>query len=268
VALPPPTPDSTAIVTGASSGIGVGLARQLARRGHGVTLVARREAQLKELADELSGDFGVRADVVAADLSDASARADLVAAVAERNLRVDILVNNAGIGSSGAFAELDRSTQLALVRVDVETVVDLCAAYIPGMVDRHCGAILNVASTAAFQPLPGMASYAGAKAFVLAFGESLAGELAGQGVTVTTLCPGPVKTEFAQTAGLGDINNQAPSLLWTSVEQVAKAGVDGMAAGRRVVIPGALNQMSAIAGRFSPRSVLLPIVRRFNPALR
>lgn len=267
MALPAPAPDSTCIVTGASSGIGSDIARQLARRGHGVTLVARRESRLKELADELQIAHGVRVEVLPADLSDAGSRDELVDAVQRLGLQVDVLVNNAGVGSSGVFPGHGRDGEVNLVRLDVEAVVDLTAAFLPGMVERRAGAVLNVASTAAYQPLPGMATYAAAKAFVLSFSESLAGEAAPQGVTVTALCPGPVKTEFGERAGLGDAESRVPGFLWTSSEQVAKAAVDAMDAGRRVVIPGPLNQVGAIAGRFSPRRILLPVVRRFTPAI-
>lgn len=268
--LPSPSPSSTALVTGASSGIGAELARVLARRGHGVTLVARRQAALRDLADELGEDHGVRAEVITADLSDPDARAGLLAEVAERGLTVDVLVNNAGFSTSGPVAGADVDAELRLVRVDVEAVVDLCARLVGGMVARGRGAVLNVASVGAFQPLPGQASYAAAKAFVLSYTDSLAAELSGTGVTATSLCPGPVRTGFGDAAGFtaDETDGALPSFMWEPADVVAAAAVDGMAKGRRVVIPGPANLVSAYAGRVAPRSVLLPILARQHPALR
>ncbi|HEX8803779.1 MAG TPA: SDR family oxidoreductase, partial [Acidimicrobiales bacterium] len=204
MALPSPAADRTCLVTGASAGIGVEIARLLAQRGLGVTLVARRQERLRALADELTGAHGVRAEVVAADLADPGSRAAIAPTVAERGLTVDVLVNNAGVGTMGPVHRSSAPREVAAVRLDVEAVVDLCTTLVPGMVERRRGAVLNVASTAAFQPLPGQATYAAAKAFVLSFSEALATELAGTGVTVTALCPGPVDTDFAESAGLSD----------------------------------------------------------------
>ena len=268
MALPPPAAASTCLVTGASSGIGTEIARELAGRGHGVTLVARREERLRELADELSGRHGVRAEGIACDLADPAAREGLTAEVADRGLTVEVLVNNAGFGSGGRFQELDPEAELSMVRLNVEAVVGLCGAYVPDMVERRRGAILNVASVAAFQPLPRQATYSASKAFVLAFTEALHSDLAGTGVTATALCPGAVATEFTEVAGMGDIEAETPSLFWMSAADTARTGVAAMEKGRRSVVPGPVNMAASVAGRHMPRSVLLPLYGRFYPVGR
>lgn len=267
MALPQPSPDSTCLVTGASSGIGAEIARELAKRGLGVTLVARREDRLRELAAELEAT-GVRAEVVGCDVSDDAARRALAAQIASRGLTVDVLVNNAGFSTSGPFVESEPDMEIALVRTNVEAVVALCSLFAPGMVERGRGAVLNVASTASFQPIPMQASYAASKAFVLSFTEALHGELRGSGVGVTALCPGPVKTEFTEVADLTSADDQLPGFLWQTPEVVAKAGVSGLDKGKRVVIPGVLNRGSAIAGSLSPRALLLRVAARVHPAGR
>lgn len=270
MALPVPTPSTTAVVTGASSGIGVEIARQLARRGHGVTLVARREAELREVAEGLASAHGIRAEVVAADLADPVSRSAVVAAVADLGLTIDVLVNNAGLSTTGPVSANDVDAELRMVRVDVEAVVELCSRVVPGMAERGRGAVLNVASTAAFQPLPGQAGYGGSKAFVLSYTQAMAAELKGSGVTATTLCPGPVKTGFGEAAGFSDEDAEAalPSFMWESAEAVAKAAVDGMDKGRTVVIPGAANAFAAYTARVTPKTLLLPLLARQHPALR
>ena len=264
--LPTPGPDRCAVVTGASSGIGAELARELVRRGHQVVLVARSADKLGTLAAEL----GEGAHVLAADLSDRTARAKLPARVAELGLVVDVLVNNAGLSTLGAVHRSDPEAELNLVEVDVAAVVDVCSRFLPGMVERGRGAVLNVASTAAFQPLPGQAAYGAAKAFVLSYTHSLAGELAGTGVTVTALCPGPVETGFGAAAGFADedAHDALPSFLWLPAADVARAAVAGMERGRTVVIPGAGNRVGAALARLAPRRLLVPILARNHPGLR
>ena len=270
MALPLPATDRTALVTGASSGIGVELARQLAGRGHGVTLVARREGPLRELATELAATHGIRTEVVTADLSEPASRDALVAEVAGRGLEVDVLVNNAGFSTTGPVHRSDPASEVSMVRTDVEAVVHLCSAIVPGMVDRGRGAVLNVASTAAFQPLPGQAAYGGSKAFVLSYTQAMAQELKGTGVTATTLCPGPVETGFAEAAGFGDMEagDGLPKVMWVSAEAVAAAGIDGLAKGKRVVIPGGANRVLAAFAQHAPRGLVLPVLARQHPALR
>lgn len=268
--LPAPAPDRTCLVTGASSGIGAELATQLAKLGHGVTLVARREDRLKALADDLAARSGARMEVLAVDLTDESARAAIPETLAERGLTVEIVVNNAGLTTMGPVASSDPAAELRMVRTDVEAVVHLCSLLVPGMVERGRGAVLNVASTAAFQPLPGQAGYGGSKAFVLAYTRALAQELHGTGVTATTLCPGPVATGFAEVAGLSDAEaGQAlPKIMWLSAEAVAKAAIAGMDKGRPVVIPGVANRVGAALAHLTPRRLLLPILARQHPALQ
>jgi short-subunit dehydrogenase len=264
MALPPPAEGSTSLVTGASSGIGAEIARELARRGHGVTLMARREDRLRELADEIQKASGVRAEVIGCDVTDPDARSRAAREIEERGLVVDVLVNNAGFGTAGAFQDLDQEKELSMVRTNVEAVVAFCGMYVPAMVERGHGAVLNVASTAAFQPLPRQATYAATKAFVLSFTDGLHADLHGTGVTATALCPGPVPTEFGDTAGIEDELFQVPTAA-KSPEHVAKTGVEAMAKGRRVAVPGVANRLGTLAGHFMPRSIALPLLDRFYP---
>ncbi len=266
MSLPPPGPDRCAVVTGASSGIGAEIARELVRRGHQVVLVARTETKLAELAAEL----GDGAHVLATDLADHDARGRLIDRIGALGLVPDILVNNAGLSTLGPVHRSDPTAELNIVEVDVAAVVDLCSRFLPGMVERGRGAILNVASMAAFQPLPGQATYGAAKAFVLSYTHSLSGELARTGVTVTALCPGPVDTGFGEAAGFDrhDFETSLPSFMWVPTAEVARAAVEGMERGRVVVIPGALNRPAAAFGRFAPRRLLVPLLARQHPGLR
>jgi short-subunit dehydrogenase len=270
MALPPPRDNTTALVTGSSSGIGADIARQLAGRGHGVTLVARREDRLKTLADELAERHNVRTEVIAADLTDADSRGALPSELERRGLTVDILVNNAGFTTMGPVHRAIRDQELAMVRTNIEAVVDLCTLFVPGMVTRQRGAILNTASTAAFQPLPGQAVYGASKSFVLSYGRALGTELKGTGVTVTTLCPGPVETGFAEASGLSDeeAGDALPKIMWVPADQVAKAAVDGLASGRPVVIPGTVNRVTAVAAHLIPKAWILPLLAKQHPALK
>ena len=270
MALPSPKDNTTALITGSSSGIGADIARELAKRGHGVTLVARREDRLRALADELSQAHHVRCEVLAADLTDADSRGALPAEMERRGLTVDILVNNAGFTTMGAVYKGDRQAELAMVRTNVEAVVDLCTLFVPGMVTRHRGAVLNTASTAAFQPLPGQAGYGASKAFVLSYGRALGAELRGTGVSVTTLCPGPVETGFAEAAGMTDeeAGESLPKFLWVPVRDVAMAAVEGLAAGRAVVIPGAVNRAAAGLAHLTPKALLMPLLAQRHPGLK
>ena len=262
MALPPPREEATALVTGASSGIGAAIARELARRGHGVTLVARREERLLELSSELAAEHGVRAGVITADLAGREGRDRLAAELDRLELEVDVLINNAGFGLHGDFLDGERERQLSMVALNCEAVVDLTSRYGRGMSARGSGTIINIASTAAFQPLPGSATYAASKAFVLSFSEALHEELRGSGVTVTAVCPGPVRTEFAEVAGIGGAEDSTPELFWMSAADLAADAVEAAERGKRAVVPGAINMAGSILGRHSPRSVALPITRR------
>ena len=265
MALPPLTPGSTCLVTGASSGIGTEIARGLAQRGYGVTLVARREDRLRALAGELERMHDVRSEAVPADLSSAQGRGRLARRLKELDLTVEVLVNNAGFGSGGAFVGLDPRREASMVRTNVEAVVDLCGRYLPGMAERGRGAVLNLASLAGFQPLPYQATYAASKAFVLSFSEATHEEMRGLGVTVTAVCPGPVRTEFGEAGGFGGADDHIPGVFWLSAPRVAEAALRGLEKGDRVVAPGPITQIAALYGQHLPRSVLLPLVRRFWP---
>ena len=246
------------VVTGASSGIGSELARTLAARGHGLALVARRRERLDDLAQELSGGYGVDVSVHARDLINLIERRELVAEVRAMRRPVVGLCNNAGFGTSGRFHELDADRELDEVELNVSAVVDLTHSFVGEMVERGAGAILNTASIAAFQPLPGLATYSATKAFVQTFSEALHTELTDTGVSCTVLCPGPVATEWEEISGAGGI---MPSVAYVDPESIAESAVDGMERGKRTVMPGLLPRAAAASGRFVPRTVLLPAIR-------
>jgi uncharacterized protein len=260
MSLREPRPEATALVTGASSGIGTELARGLARRGHGVTLVARRQTALETLAAELARDHGIRAEAIAADLSVPEDRDRLAAELATRGLEVGVLAANAGFGSYEPFVKADRAREIEQVRVNGEAVVDLASRYTPAMASRGEGAVLITSSVAGFQPLPGNATYSAIKAFSLAFAEALHTELRPSGVTVTALCPGPVRSGFQEASGATEYAEGLPGLMFRSAADVAEAGLRGLERGKRVVVPGVPNQVGALLGRFSPHAVTLRVM--------
>jgi short-subunit dehydrogenase len=267
--IPAPANDRACLVTGASSGIGAEMARELVRRGHQVVLVARSEDKLEELAHELRADGGV-AHVVPTDLSDREARAGLLDRVTALGLEVDVLVNNAGYSTLGLVQDADPEDEMAMIEVDVVAVADLCTRFVPGMVARGRGGVLNVASTAAFQPLPGQASYGAGKAFVLSYTQSLAGELKGTGVTATCLCPGPVATGFGERAGFEphEFDKALPSVMWVPPADVARVGLDALDKGRLYAIPGLANRVAARFSQVAPKWALLEVLRRAHPAVK
>ncbi len=230
-----------------------------------MVLVARSADKLNELAAEL----GDRGSVLPADLSVPADRANLPGRVAALGLEVDILINNAGLGTVGPIASADPRAELNVVEVNVAAVVELCTRFIPAMVSNRRGAILNVASVAAFGPLPGQAVYGAAKSFVLSYTQALRQELKGTGVTATALCPGPVHTEFGKIAGFtSEEESVLPEILWVSPEDVALAGVNGLAAGKGVVVPGWINNAASAIYQHAPRQLLLPILARNHPGLK
>lgn len=246
----------TALVTGASSGIGAAVARELAARGADLVLVARRADRLERLAGELTARHGVAVEVLAADLTDPEQLAQVEKRAAAG---VELLVNNAGIGSAGRFASLPLPREDTEVRLNVLAVVRLTSAALPAMLARGHGGVLNVSSVAGFQPLPGGATYSASKAFVTTFSEAVAAEVGRRGVHVTALCPGFTHTEFhAGPVGVPRL----PGWLWLSAEQVARAGVDGVEAGRQVVVPGAVWKLAALLGRQLPRPVIRAVTGR------
>ncbi|MGO9906593.1 MAG: SDR family NAD(P)-dependent oxidoreductase [Solirubrobacteraceae bacterium] len=268
MSLPEPISASAALVTGASAGIGAEIAKLLAARGYALVLVARRKNRLLALAGELSEQHGVRVETIAADLSKPTPRGRIPGRVEELGLDVEILVNNAGFATGGEpFSEADPERELEQVRVDVEAVVALTSAFLPAMVKRGRGAILNVASTAGMQPMPYSAGYSAAKAYVLTFSEAIHQEVRGRGVTVTALAPGPVDTDFWQIAGWeiqgGKSFERAVPGTLISPEQAARAGVEGLEHGERVVVPGLPIRAAMMASRYIPHMLKLPALERF-----
>ena len=237
-----------ALVTGASAGLGVEFARQLSKRGHALVLAARRKERLEELAKELGN-----ARAVAIDLSRNDAAAKLIADLEANGETVDLLVNNAGFGLIGRFAELDAKRERQMIDLNVGTLMDLCRAVAPGMIERRSGGIINLASTAAFQPGPKMAVYFATKAFVLSLTEALHEELKPHGIKVSCLCPGPTRTEFGDVAGFG--GNGLFDRVAMDAPAVVRAGLDGLDRNKAVVVPGLVNKITASSGRFVPRSV-------------
>jgi hypothetical protein len=240
----------------------VEIARSLARRGHGVTLVARREERLRDLADELTEAHRVKTQAIECDVTDPASRAEVVDRLRELGLAVEVLVNNAGYGSGGLFHELNLERELGMVRTNSEAVVAMCGLFVPGMVARGRGAVLNTASTIGFQPLPGEATYSASKAFTLTFTESLHAELIDKGIVVTALCPGPVETEFMEDDAVADNASSLPKFMWVEPAEVAEQGVRGLERGRRVVVPGAANRIGTNLGRHVNRGMLLAAARR------
>ncbi len=251
------------MITGASSGIGEEIAKLAAADKQDLVLVARSADKLEALGESLARAHGIRATVLAEDLSD-PASIDVIADVlAARTIDVDVLVNNAGFGLWGPLVETNIDDQRRMLQVNVFALTMLTRRLLPLMVARGRGRVLNVASTAAFEPGPLMATYYASKAYVLSFSEALADELGGSGVTVTCLCPGPTETGFAARAG-----NQRSRLfalgLVMDAGSVARAGYEGMKAGRRLVITGLINKLVIQSLRISPRRLVTALVRKLN----
>jgi short-subunit dehydrogenase len=256
------TSTRTALVTGASSGIGLELARLLARDGHDVVLVARRKERLEEVAKEVAGLHGVRADVLQEDLADPHSAHRLFETLQQESRRVDVLVNNAGFGTSGPFAETDLATEEREMQLNMVTLTQLTKLFLRPMLARGRGRIMNVASTAAFQPGPLMAVYYATKAYVLSLTEAVAEEARGSGVTVTAFCPGTTYTEFQSKAGVERAQFLHIGIM--DAEEVARVGYAGMMAGKPLVIPGLQNRALSLLVRFIPRRLTRRIVKRLN----
>jgi|SRR5580658_909987 short-subunit dehydrogenase len=253
----------TALITGASGGIGEELARLFAARGHDLVLVARTEDKLQSLSGELVRAHGTQARVLAADLADPCAPPRVFDTLQLQGVAIDVLVNNAGFGARGAYAEIRYDVEARMIQVNVAALAHLTRLFLPGMLARRSGKILNVASTAAYVPGPFMAVYYASKAFVLSFSEALAEETQGTGVTVTALIPGPTATGFAATAG-----NQNTPLFRAgavmSAAAVARVGFDGLMAGKRVAVAGVSNKLTVLSTRLAPRATLARITRKLN----
>jgi len=255
-----PTPRQTALVTGASSGIGAALARLFAQNGYNLVVVARGQKALQELADDLTRTFGVTITVLPKDLAQPQAPAELVAGLTQQGIQIDVLVNNAGFATYGLFTEIDLAAELEMMQVNMVALTHLTKLLLPGMVQRGAGKLLNVASTAAFQPGPLMAVYYATKAYVLSLSEALAEELRGSGVSVTALCPGPTRSGFQQRAKMEDSKLVSGEIM--DVETVARAGYRALMDGKTIVIPGAQNQAMAFAVRLLPRKLVTRLAHR------
>jgi hypothetical protein len=250
-----------ALITGASSGIGLELARECARHGHDLVLVARRADKLQQLADELKGEHGIEVQVLVADLSKLDNCDQIYGQLKETGVEVEYLLNNAGFGDYGSFADGDGERQMQMIQLNIAALTRLTRLYLPDMQARRRGYVLNVASTAAFQPGPMLAVYFASKAYVLHFSEAIANELQGTGVSVTALCPGATASEFAQVA------NAERSLLFNvrklpTSATVARYGYRAMIKKRRVAVHGLLNKLLSQSVRLAPRRLTTAIARR------
>jgi short-subunit dehydrogenase len=254
-------PRQLALITGASSGIGLDLAKLMAPN-FDLIITARNQHDLESIARELESTHGNHVHVIPADLAKADAPQQLFAEIERRGLLVDILINNAGFGSYGAFAESDPKTSLDMIEVNITALTALTRLALPGMIQRKRGRIMNVASTAGFQPGPLMAVYYATKAYVIMFSEAIANELKSSGVTVTCLCPGATATRFAGRAKMEE--SRLFKLGAMRSEDVARAGYKGMMAGKGMVIPGFFNKTIAMSVRFSPRKMVTAIYRNLQ----
>lgn len=253
-----------ALITGASSGIGADLARVMAADGYDLVLAARRRDAMVALAADLKARHGTESRVVAIDLGKWNAAADLVTSLEEAGAVVDVLVNNAGIGAIGPFTAMSQDTILDMMNLNMIALTQLTRALLPGMIERRRGGVMNIASTAAFQPGPLMAVYYATKAYVLSLSEALSCEVEGTGVTVTCVCPGPTVSEFQQRAGMEGtplVSGAMRRVMLTS-EQVARMGYDALKAGKSLCITGIPNRLGAVSVRFLPRSLVPRIVKR------
>jgi short-subunit dehydrogenase len=264
MSIPIPSETGTVLITGASAGIGLEFARQIAERGHNVTLAARRIDRLTELATELEDKHNIRAIAVACDVTDATQRKELLESIEARGDHVDILINNAGIGTDGAFLADPLETQMQQLEVNVVALTALTHMVLPAMVEKKAGAILNVASTAGFQPMPRQAVYAATKAYVLSFSQGLSQEFKDSGVSFTALCPGPTRTEFFGE-NQATLEKDSPDWAWQSAEDCARDGIDALFKQKRVFIPKAVNKIGAYSAKVTPTRVTLEVLDRVWP---
>jgi short-subunit dehydrogenase len=254
--------EKTALITGASSGIGYELSKLFAARADGthLVLVARNEQRLNEIASDLTQTYGVRVTVLAKDLSDPAAPGEIFAALQARSIDVDILVNNAGFGTYGPFAEIDLAEELRMLQVNVVSLTHLTKLFLPGMIERRSGYILNVGSTGSFAPGPLMAAYCATKAYVLSLSEAISEEVRGTGVRVTALCPGVTRTGFQARAHVEHTQLVHSSMM--SARDVAEIGYKALLRGQAIVVPGFLNRLQTFAIRLAPRSLTRRISHR------
>jgi len=255
----------TALITGASNGIGYDLAKIFAKDGHNLVLVARNQKALESLAGELRAEHSIQVTVIPKDLGVASAPDEIYSECRRESIHIDMLVNNAGFGTYGFVSETDLPLLLEMLQVNGTALTHLTKLFLQGMLDRKSGRILNLASTAAFQPGPLMAVYYATKAYVLSFSEALANELNGTGVTVTVLCPGPTRTGFQRRAYMEDSGlGSGKTLRMQDSEKVARIGYESMMKGKTVVIPGFMNRVLAVAAQIGPRKMATSIARKLQ----
>lgn len=259
------TTRSTALVTGASAGIGAAFARHLAAQGYALLLVARRFERLQELAAELSASYGVRCDVFAVDLNDPAAPAAIMDFVEERGIVIDVLINNAGLSGKTAFAETPWPKLAAEIQLMVTAVTELCHRVLPGMRARGWGRIINLSSLAAFSPPGASLLYTGIKSYVLDMSQSLDMELKPQGIHVTALCPGFTRSEFHDAMGTRDAADKLPALLWQDAAEVVWEGWEAVMKGQPVCVPGRVNKLVASTMRPLPVALQYHIGNHLNP---
>ena len=257
--MPSKRTGKTALITGGSAGIGLALAREFAAHGHDLILVARHRDALEAAAGTLEGKHGITATVIAVDLADSESPQRLLDAVTAEGLKVDYLVNNAGFGLGGEFVETDMARELDMIQVNVIALTHLTKLFLPAMLKRKEGRIMNLASTAAFQPGPLMSVYYATKAYVLSFSQAVDEEVRRSGVTVTCYCPGPTATDFAETAGVS--NKRLFSRMVADVDDIGRYGYAAMMRGDRVAIPGIRNKLMIHAERLAPRLLVTKIAR-------
>ncbi len=253
-----------ALITGASSGIGADLAECAAADQFDLVLVARHVSALADVAQRCERKHGVKITIIQSDLGDPTAARVLVAELRARKLDVHTLINNAGLGASGSVAQLSIESQLNLIQVNITALTELTRRLLPAMLERGTGAVMNVASTAAFLPGPGMAVYYASKAYVLSFTEALAEELRGTGVNVTALCPGPTATEFGAVSGMSASKLFKQRGIMMRSADVARIGWDGLLSGKRIVVPGASNKLMIQSLRLAPRAIAARISALLN----
>lgn len=256
--VPAPSPDSRAVVTGASQGIGEALATELAARGHNLIITARRAEVLEQVAARIAGRYGVTVEVRAVDLADPQQRGALADELAGRE--ISILCANAGTATFGPVANLDPAAEKAQVQLNVLGVHDLVLAVLPGMLARRSGGILISGSAAGNSPIPNNATYAASKAFANTFSESLRGEVKNAGVHVTLLAPGPVRAEMPDPAEASLVDRLIPDFLWISVEHTAQLSLDGLERNKMRVVPGITSKAMSVASGYAPRAIVTPIV--------
>jgi short-subunit dehydrogenase len=249
-----------ALITGASGGIGLELAKLFARESHDLALIARNHDKLKVIAEELQHTYGVQVKYYAKDLSISTTPDEIFEALQSEGGNIDVLVNNAGFGWRGEFDKMDIVDTLEMLQVNITSLTHLTRLFLPGMIERKHGRILNVASTAAFQPGPLMATYYASKAYVFSFSMALSEELKGKGITVTAFCPGPTATGFGERAGFKN-ERILGGVLSMDVQAVALEGYKGLMKGKSLVIPGRINRLGTRLIRFLPRPLPLKIIK-------